>query len=109
MLIMCPPVIGYPKTKTKRNHHRVENIQQEPCTACGVPGPSEAHHVSTRKAGGGDDADNVMPLCRSCHVRWHSLGVRYMIGHHQGVMLWLKQHGRDDVFDRLRRLYGKGD
>lgn len=53
----------------------LSEIRKLPCLACGKHGPSEAHHIKTRGAGGGDDWFNVIPLCTGCHTgnghAWH--------------------------------------
>lgn len=43
------------------------------CEACHRYGPTEAHHVVTRGAGGPDHPLNLVALCKaSCHRRAHS-------------------------------------
>lgn len=58
-----------PKPKTPRDKKYLAFIRTLPCCDCGLPGPSEAHHIFT----GGmalkcSDYDTV-PLCRGCHYR----------------------------------------
>lgn len=59
-------------------------IRSLACVVCGR-GPADAHHVTTRGAGGSDYA--TVPLCREHHTQVHRMG------HHQlervhGVDLW---------------------
>lgn len=77
-------------------------IREQRCLGCGAT-PSEAHHVTTRGAGGGDEPTNVMPLCVYCHRRWHMRGPGYMIRMHPAVRYWLQLAGRQDVFDRVNK------
>lgn len=59
----------------KKDESFLAEIRKLPCMACGKHGPSEAHHVQTRGAGGGDDFFNLIPLCTEHHTggrhAWH--------------------------------------
>ncbi len=33
---------------------------------------TDGHHILLRSAGGDDIEDNIMPLCRHCHMRYHN-------------------------------------
>lgn len=35
---------------------------------------SDKHHIRTRGAGGTDDPENIIYLCRSCHSEVHMIG-----------------------------------
>ena len=48
-------------------------VRELPCVACGAR-RTEAAHIKSRGAGGGDTVDNVIPLCRRCHSSQHQLG-----------------------------------
>jgi hypothetical protein len=50
---------------------RVKFVAALPCLVCGVL-PSENHHVRSRGAGG--SYHDVVPLCRRCHDRFHTIG-----------------------------------
>ena len=39
-----------------------------PCAVCNKQAV-DLHHVIRRSAGGTDDAENLIPVCRSCHKR----------------------------------------
>ena len=42
----------------------------KPCGKYGVPGnPITAHHVISKDAGGSDDPNNMMYLCRVCNSK----------------------------------------
>jgi len=81
-------------------------IRTLPCLACGVS-PCDAHHVTTRKSGGGDVPENVMPLCRAHHSLWHSMGAGQMCDRFPPVKFWLEAAGRNDVFTRINRVVKK--
>lgn len=57
-------------------------MRKLPCMGCGKPGPSEAHHVQTKGAGGDDSAHNIIPLCGGCHTQdtraWHRGKLRFL-------------------------------
>lgn len=38
------------------------------CHYCGIDGPLTADHVTPRAFGGTDDADNLVPACRTCNT-----------------------------------------
>jgi hypothetical protein len=63
--------------------------------------PTEAHHVTTRGAGGSDVAENVMPLCPEHHREWH-MGISPMLEKYPSVVYWLELAERTDVLDRVR-------
>jgi hypothetical protein len=49
-----------------------EYIREQWCCCCGAPG-SDPHHVKSRGAGGQDE-NNLVPLCRTCHTSVHTRG-----------------------------------
>ncbi len=38
--------------------------------------PVDPAHIRSRGAGGGDEPDNVIPLCRACHSEQHQMGLK---------------------------------
>ena len=44
------------------------------CTDCGTTGQLDIHHKQTRKEGGKDEIENLVPLCRACHAKTSSFG-----------------------------------
>ena len=42
------------------------------CQQCGKAGRLEAHHVVELAAGGVDSMENVLTLCRGCHIAHHN-------------------------------------
>lgn len=63
---------------------------------------SDPHHVTSRGAGGGDTADNVMPLCRKHHSEWDEpfKSPSYVIHTYPRVKDWLQLAQRQDILDR---------
>lgn len=90
------------KPKRKGDPKVLEMVRNQRCSACGS-WPSDAHHVTTKGAGGGDTGDNVMPLCRTHHTEWHQSGPGKMISKYPGVLRWLEEHERMDVIFRARK------
>ena len=86
----------FPKPKRVENPEILERVRNTPCIQCGQ-WPSDPHHITTRKAGGGDHGDNVMPLCRKHHVEWHFIGVLTMTNKYPKIKKWLTIHERWDV------------
>ncbi len=41
---------------------------------CRLPTPIDVHHIKPLADGGTDDAENLIVLCASCHVRYHREG-----------------------------------
>lgn len=81
-------------------------IRKLACLACGAAPPSEAHHVRSRGAYGGDDAFNVLPLCKDHHTMgrdaWHRIGPLLFLKRYPHVREYLETLGW--VFDG-KRLY----
>lgn len=61
----------FPKPKRIRNK---KLLQQKKgwCEHCGSSGYTEKHHIRSRGAGGHDVEDNLVELCRLCHIKAHS-------------------------------------
>ena len=68
--------------------------------ACNRPGPNQAHHVSTRGAGGDDVPQNLMPLCEEHHQAWHQDPGK-AARKFPGIRHWLMFAERWDVLRRL--------
>jgi hypothetical protein len=76
-------VTPFPKTiqtarRTKKYRRKVASSKQwagliaerqGPCRLCAAPPPNDMHHLIPRDRGGGDVAENLIPLCRECHHR----------------------------------------
>ena len=83
----------------------LSEIRKLPCLACGRNGPSEAHHVKTKRTYG-DDAHNVLPLCKHCHTGhggWHAGQWSFMRTHphiveHLRALGWEIDVSRETMF-----------
>lgn len=84
----------------------LEAIRGLPCLACGKPPRSDPHHIKTVKTGGGDDAHNVIPLCRMHHTvggdSWHRAGPTAFFAKFPWVWEHLQALGWEIRLDRLR-------
>lgn len=101
---------GFPKSKRIRDPELLAVIRTFPCLACepGTQGtPTEAHHVTTRGAGGDDVPQNIMPLCAEHHQAWH-MNPRRLILSAVRVRGWLVHFRREDVFRRHELPFPKG-
>ncbi len=92
----------FPKNPRIEDPELLDRIRLSPCLACHSV-PSDPHHVTTVKTGGGDTIDNVMSLCTRHHVEWHKSGPGTMCSKYPAVYQWLKFHKRDDVLRKLHR------
>lgn len=93
----------FPKPERAINEELLDEVRSCPCVAC-EPGHQEyktqAHHVTTKGAGGGDTEINVMPLCVVHHRCWHQNPSKF-IREHKSVHYWLSLTGREDVLTRF--------
>ena len=55
----------------QRTRRRIKNRDSWRCRRCGSPGQLEVHHVEPVAVGGTDDDDNLLTLCRACHLSEH--------------------------------------
>lgn len=90
------------KNKRVVDEQYIQSVEWQRCVACGKQGPNDAHHVTTRGAGGGDTWDNLMPLCRVCHSEWHQIGPSKMIKKYDKIYQWLKEKQREDVLEKVK-------
>lgn len=86
-----------PKNKRIVNEALLDKIRAMDCAACGVPGPSDPAHIRSRGAGGHDEWNNVLPLCRPCHTLQHSRGFVKMIAHFPKLASELRARGFEIV------------
>ena len=63
--------VMFPKPeKPARAPHYLVFVRQLPCVSCGLQ-PSEAHHFGPRGMGQKTDDYRAVPLCRTCHQKFH--------------------------------------
>ena len=67
-----------------------------------APKISDPHHLTSRGAGGGDEPENVISMCRDHHneveAPWG--GLARMIQKYPRLRIWLEEAGRQDLLDR---------
>ena len=63
----------------------------KPCIVCnkGSEGFTCYHHVKTRKSGGSDHAENLMPVCLWHHTEVHKIGLVSFSKKYPAVNNWL--------------------
>lgn len=94
--------VQFPKKRRIENNELIAFVKTLPCIACRKTPAGDAHHVTTRKAGGDDVANNLMPLCREHHTAWHKSGPGLFIERFPSVRKWLEAAEREDVLARVR-------
>lgn len=57
------------------NRKLLDSYHFLPCLNCGERQGVVAHHIKTKKSGGHDIPQNLMPLCFLCHFEVHSIGM----------------------------------
>jgi len=95
-------VSSHPKPSRDVDEKFLKQMRKLKCLCCGYPGPSDAHHIKSKGSGGGDDAWNVIPLCRGCHQEIHRVGFESFLDKYPHVLEHLEKLGWQYVGDRLR-------
>lgn len=85
-----------PKPKRVVNRGVLDAEKEKPCVICGWHETDPAH-IKTVKSGGGDEAFNVMPLCRRHHILQHQLGFVYLSRSYKTVLAALEERGWEIV------------
>lgn len=62
------------------------------CEICGKMGVA-LHHVKSRGAGGGDNEENLMPLCQLHHNEVRAIGLNAFAEKHDAAYKWLAMNG----------------
>ena len=78
-------------TKTKRivDLPLLESIRKNSrCVVCGDRYP-DPHHVKSKKSGGDDVQENLMPLCRLHHTEVHKIGLNKFTDKYTKARNWL--------------------
>ena len=91
----------FPKNKRIVDEELLATVRLLPCLACRGT-PSDAHHITSRKSGGHDVAENVVPLCREHHSEYHQMGPTRFMAAYPAFRYWLELAGRDDVLNKKR-------
>ena len=69
-------------------------IKENMFCVCCLRQPVDPHHVTSRGAGGGDEAENVVPLCREHHVEIHTIGRDTFRKKYPSFDSWMRAAGR---------------
>ena len=59
------------KTEFKKVRRKILSRDKEKCTLCGEKRTLEVHHIISRANGGTNDENNLITLCRLCHIEKH--------------------------------------
>lgn len=54
------------------SHKRVAEVTANPCVVCGIPFNVECDHVIAVTKGGGNEPENLQPLCYDCNHKKHN-------------------------------------
>lgn len=59
--------------KYKKNYLKYHGLTTEDWIGCEECGKTavDLHHRIKRSQGGSDEAENLVPLCRECHMKYH--------------------------------------
>ena len=92
------------KTKRKVDKNLLAKVKDFPCCVCGR-GPSDPHHIKTKKSGGPDEVWNLTPLCRQHHTEIHAIGLTSFANKHEAFIKALTSRGW--VYDEARGKWGR--
>jgi 5-methylcytosine-specific restriction endonuclease McrA len=97
-------VASFPKPERVRDEKYLKKVREQPCLVClelqeRQDYPTEADHITSRGAGGGDDHGNVWPLCTKHHRQRHDRGLPEMVRRFRSLRIFLRIMGRQDVLD----------
>lgn len=85
MLVDKPRRVKSQKTKAATRADR--------CAVFGCRRISDAAHVRSRGAGGGDEPGNLLPLCRNHHIEQHAHGWKRFLAAYPNVTVDLLDRG----------------
>ena len=87
------------KDQATRDRELLDYITTLPCLCC-MAVPSDPDHITSRGAGGGDEAINVWPLCRTHHTERHAKGLTFMVQKYISLQVWLSKAERHDILEK---------
>lgn len=91
----------------RQNKKLLAETRKEPCIICGAL-EVDAAHIKSVGAGGHDELENILPLCRACHTKQHQFGWFKLCKENPGLVMSLKSLGWELVEEfgvwRLRRI-----
>lgn len=91
-----------PYSKRVKRYLLILKEQNGKCAICKTADMDLLHHIVPRNVGGGDDRDNLLGLCPSCHRQLHSLCNR------ESSKFAYKHIGADFFHDCLLEKIGDG-
>lgn len=74
-----------PKAKRTQSKKNLSVIKSLPCFVCDRR-PTDADHIKSKGAGGGDDLNNLNALCRQHHVERHSIGLKQFLNRYSTII-----------------------
>lgn len=76
------------KPKRVKNPDLLKSYKDYKCVACGYQA-DEMHHIKHKGSGGDDVLGNLLPLCRTDHVKLHAMGLNTFVDKYklQAVLL----------------------
>jgi hypothetical protein len=81
-----------PKPIRHSDHRELEVARMRPCAVCGRRPPNDPHHLKSRGAGGGDEPENLLSLCREHHTEMHKIGALTFLKKYPHVGMRLKTY-----------------
>lgn len=81
------------KIKRIKDEKLLKSYHFEACYTCGETQGICAHHIKTKKSGGHDIPQNLIPLCFDCHAEIHSVGLTEFCFRHVEVQYFLIEMG----------------
>lgn len=72
-----------------------DEVASDFCAVCGSTKRIEIHHIVRRSQGGGDEASNLVPLCRDCHQLTDGDFLRF--SRQDDGLWWMRGHSIDMV------------
>ncbi|MEE8602560.1 HNH endonuclease signature motif containing protein [Euzebya tangerina] len=92
-----PIAVGDATSPITRAHYRTLYAVDHGCRLPGCTAPPQhcdAHHIIPRSRGGPTSTDNLMLLCRDCHSRVHTRGLRLELDRHTRAVTLTTPDGR---------------
>ena len=89
------------KSKRIENRALLDRFQGLPCEICGTTYGTVGHHVTTKKAGGHDLPNNLMPLCQIHHREVHDRGRKTFFRKYEQAQEWAYSFERYDIMEEL--------
>lgn len=84
----------FEKSKRIVDKKLLASVRLLPCLVCRANPPSEADHIITRGAGGGDVDWNVWPQCVGHHHERHKIGIKTFALKYERAGEWIRNDPR---------------